>query len=511
LALLVVDADVAAADDADFAHLAAYERRVRRHAAALGQYPLGGGHPPDVLGRRLHPHQYDLLAAFGPRRGVGGVKDDLAGGGARARVQAARDDLARFDRGLLLLRVEHRPEEVVELLRLHREEGFLLAHQTLGHHIDGDGEGGVRRPLAGAGLQQPQPAALERELDVLQVAEVGLELGGRLLQLAVYVGHLLAQRRDGLRRPHPGDDVFALGVGEVFAVEARLARGRVAGKGDARARVVAQVAEHHRLDVGRGAPLIRDVVYLAVGDGARVVPRREDRPYGPPQLLARVVWKVDALAFLHRFFEEADQLPQVVGAQLDVEVDAAVILEGLYYLLERVDVVFRLGLQAQDDVAVHLDEAPVRVVRRPRVPHLARQAGDGLVVQADVEDGVHHPRHRNPRAGPHRQQQRLVDVAEPAFQRLLHPSHVELDFPVQAGREIAVPVVIDARLGGNGKAGRHGDADIGHLRQAGAFAAQQVLHLRGAFRGAVAEEIYVFFIHKPLRGGKRLPGCAGYS
>ena len=43
-----------------------------------------------------------------------------------------------------------------------------------------------------------------------------------------------------------GDDVLALRVLQVVAVDALLARGRVAGEGDAGAGVHAEVAEHHR-------------------------------------------------------------------------------------------------------------------------------------------------------------------------------------------------------------------------------------------------------------------------
>ena len=41
------------------------------------------------------------------------------------------------------------------------------------------------------------------------------------------------------------------------------------------------------------------------------------------------------------------------------------------------------------------------------------------------------------------------------------------------------------------EAGRHGQADVGHLGEVGALAAEQVLHLGVAVRLAAAEEIDV--------------------
>ena len=62
------------------------------------------------------------------------------------------------------------------------------------------------------------------------------------------------------------------------------------------ARVVAEVAEHHRLHVDGRAPVVGDVVELAVGLRALVVPGPEDGADRAPELLARLVGKVLARA-----------------------------------------------------------------------------------------------------------------------------------------------------------------------------------------------------------------------
>jgi hypothetical protein len=63
---------------------------------------------------------------------------------------------------------------------------------------------------------------------------------------------------------------------------------------------------------------------------------------------------------------------------------------------------------------------------------------------------------------------------------------------------IAVVVVVGADLRGDGEAGRHRQAEIGHLSEPGALAAQEVAHVGAAFGLAVAEQI------DPLAFGRSL-------
>ena len=134
-------------------------------------------------------------------------------------------------------------------------------------------------------------AVLDRELDVLHLLVVRLELLANVEQLLVDLGHLLIELADRLGRPDAGDDVLALGVDQVVAVELVLARVRVAGERDARARVVARVAEHHRLDVDRGSLQARDPLDPPVLDGLVAHPAVEDRHDRLPELILRVLGK----------------------------------------------------------------------------------------------------------------------------------------------------------------------------------------------------------------------------
>ena len=67
---------------------------------------------------------------------------------------------------------------------------------------------------------------------------------------------------------------------------------------------------------------------------------------------------------------------------------------------------------AQHHVAVHGDEAAVAVVGEAFVAGLARDRLGGFVVEAEVEDRVHHARHRGAAAGAHGDEQRVFRIAE---------------------------------------------------------------------------------------------------
>jgi hypothetical protein len=118
----------------------------------------------------------------------------------------------------------------------------------------------------------------------------------------------------GCGRADAGDDVLALGVHQELAVEQFSPVAGVAGEGDAGAGVVAHVAEDHRLDVDRGAPLGRDVVLAAVDDRALVHPGAEDGADRAPELLPRdPPGRSLPVRSLTMLLEALDELLEVVG------------------------------------------------------------------------------------------------------------------------------------------------------------------------------------------------------
>ena len=94
--------------------------------------------------------------------------------------------------------------------------------------------------------------------------------------------HFLGELGDRMRRANARDDIFALGVDQIFAVKDFFAAGWVAGEGNSRRAGFAHVAEDHRLDVNRRAPIVRDPILPPINNGAIIHPRAKHRANRAP-------------------------------------------------------------------------------------------------------------------------------------------------------------------------------------------------------------------------------------
>ena len=287
----------------------------------------------------------------------------------------------------------------------------------------------------------------------------------------MHLGELLLQLGDRLGVADAGHHVLALGVDQEVAVGALGPRGRVAGEAHTRPRVVVAVAEHHGLHVDRRAQVVCDVLALAVGDGARPVPAAEHRLDGAAQLVLGALGERLARVALDDLLVGVDQVAQQLHRHLGVRRGAGQLLGRLE---ERVEL---LAGQFQHDAPVHGDETPVRVEGEALVAGLGGQALDRLVVQPEVEDGVHHPGHGELGARAHRHQQGVGGIADLLAHGLLQPAprlgHLGVE-PLGPPARHVVP----AGVGRNGETGRHRQLEYRrHLGQVGALAAQEVLEL----------------------------------
>ena len=82
------------------------------------------------------------------------------------------------------------------------------------------------------------------------------------------------------------------------------------------ARRLAHVAEHHRLDVDRGAPALGDVVHAPIELGPVVHPAGEHRADGAPELVLGVLRERLAEFALDGGLVVADHLDPVLRRQL---------------------------------------------------------------------------------------------------------------------------------------------------------------------------------------------------
>ena len=288
-----------------------------------------------------------------------------------------------------------------------RPTASLRGDDPLLDHVDRDLHRGRGGPLGRAGLEHVELAALDRELEVLDVAVVLLELLADPLELGVDRRHVGLHLADLGRRPDAGHDVLALGVGQVLAEEDLLAGVRVAGERDAGARVVAHVAEDHGHDVDRGAQVVGDLLVVAVVDRALAEPAGEDGLDRQVELLVRVAREVAPGVLADDPLGLLDDLAQGGGVEVGVLLGAVALLGGVEGVVEA------LALHVHDDPAEHLDEPAVGVPAEALVAGQRDQALERLLVEPEVEDRVHHPGHGELGARADRDEERVGGSPKP--------------------------------------------------------------------------------------------------
>ncbi|MCY7416810.1 hypothetical protein LKL48_15225, partial [Listeria monocytogenes] len=148
-------------------------------------------------------------------------------------------------------------------------------------------------------------------------------------------------------------------------------------------------------------------------DSTRVEPGTENGVNGTHQLLTRIGCPVPTELLVRQLLEGVNETLEVIGTQIGVGLDAFLLFKGGQGILVNVSV------DTLDDLAVHLDEAAVAVPRKPLIASFLSDGLNGVVRDAEVEDGVHHAGHRDHGARSHGDQQRLLVVTEDATGALL--------------------------------------------------------------------------------------------
>ena len=363
---------------------------------------------------------------------------------------------------------------------------FLLGNHFFVDKVASDLDSGGGGALAVTGLEHVQLALLDSELHVLHVAVMVFERVANLQELLVNVGKNFRHFGNGHRRANACNDVFALRVHKELAHKTFFARGGVTRERNARAAIVAHVAESHHLDVDCRAPRIRNVVVHAVNVCAGVVPRTENGFDSLEQLFFRVVGELFAeLIFVFRFKLMSKSF-KVVRSQVHVELHAL-------FFLHLVDEFFKVFFaDFHNNVREHLDKTAVAV---PRPTGVARLGGNGIynvLVKTEVENGVHHAGHGRSRAASHGNKQRILFVSELFAADLLHLVDVGHYFFLNIVVYFTtVFIVLGARLGGNSEALGYGQADVSHFGEVRALAAQKLAHFGVTF----GKKITVLFCH----------------
>src|SRR3989454_1525544 len=133
------------------------------------------------------------------------------------------------------------------------------------------------------------------------------------------------------------------------------------------------------------------------------------------------------------------------------------------------------GDWSSDVCSSDLDESSVRVPCEPFICGPC-EGLDGRVVEAEVQDRVHHPGHRELGPGTDGDEQRLLGVPELSAALHLDGGQGLLDLLPHSRREAARPGECVAGFRRDRETGRDGGAESGHFREAGALAAEEVPH-----------------------------------
>src|SRR3546814_6476804 len=100
-------------------------------------------------------------------------------------------------------------------------------------------------------------------------------------------------------------------------------------------------------------------------------------------------------------------------------------------------------------------EAAIAIPRETLVARLRRQPHNRFVVEAEVEDGIHHPRHRHACARSNRDQQWIGRIAEALAGDAFDMRDAGGHFRAHAvGEGLALVVIARAHLGGDRKSTR---------------------------------------------------------
>jgi hypothetical protein len=300
--------------------------------------------------------------------------------------------------------------------------------ESLVCHVHGDADLGFGGTLAVPGLQEPELAPLDGELHVLHVAVVRLELAGDVHELVEESRRSLLELFDGVGGADSCHDVLALGAFQVVSLEDRLSRRPVPGHAHAGGRALAEVAEDHGLDVDGGSQVVGNARGVPVVDGPLAVPRAEHGLRGTTQLLPGVSREVVARERPDHAPVRFDHREPVVRVQSRVRRHPRL---GAAPVQDVLEMVVR---DVENDATEHVQEATVEVVREAGVAGGAGEPGRDLVVQPQVEDRVHHPRHGELGARPAREQEGILRIPESLPRGLLERGQrLHLLFPESFG------------------------------------------------------------------------------
>ena len=214
-------------------------------------------------------------------------------------------------------------------------------------------------------------------------------------------------------------DVLSLSVGEEVTGESILTSGWITREYNSTARSIVAVAKDHHLDCASRTYVSVNALNLPVLDRPIAHPGVEHCSDCGAKLFEWVRGEHRSGSGVH----DCSQVTQQSGHGLDTQVcltlNAGLLDSRCNYLGERC-------INPQDDISKGLYESTVRVEGETLIGG-SSQTSSRVVVEAKVQDGVHHPGHRNGRSRPDTQQQGVAGISQTTSRSFLQTGHRNLE------------------------------------------------------------------------------------
>ena len=370
-----------------------------RGSTKCRQNPFGHFHAAQVFraGFLTDQNQLEIVVRVPALLSVRRVKHDLSRGSTRPGIDPLCQELVSLYGRCLRCGIENGLQQLIEVVS--RNTAFFQSsfgvNQAFVHQIHSNSHCCKPRSLGISSLQHPDLATLNSELNVLNFLVVLLKDASNVVQLLVGGRHVLAQSLfDSKRGTSSCDDVFALSVDQVVTTEARQTDRTVASEAHTSRTVVTEVAEHHGLNINRCTPVVRDTVLTPIDQRPVVHPASEYGTDTAPQLFHRIFRKLHSLVLADHFLELHNDLFQCINSQILFMLNTGMRPCVLKNLFEVVRIVLGFRLQSQHHVAVHLNQTTIAVPCKMLIAGLLNQCLNHLLVDTNVQHGVHHSRHR---------------------------------------------------------------------------------------------------------------------
>ena len=132
-----------------------------------------------------------------------------------------------------------------------------------------------------------------------------------------------------------------------------------------------------------------------------------------------------------------------------------------------------------------------------RIACLFTHTGCNFIIQAKVEDGIHHARHRCTCTGTNRYKERILGIAELAVHQSLGMCNRCIDVVLKQFYDFILTylVIFVTGIRRDSETWRYGNTDMVHFCKVCTFSAQYLTHLSISFGLSVAEGVYTFLTH----------------